>query len=164
MVNWGRRKYSREEFAEAWLSSSSIAQVAKKLGCNTTGGGYITLKMATRELGLDDSHMTGQGWNIGWPSNPSRARVIALPDVLIKNSTYTTIWRLKRRLLQEGLLTYKCYLCGFYEKRDSSVSIRKQAGTPPAALTVSHALTWKSRRRGITRRRLPRWQRVASAT
>jgi len=59
MVNWQRRKYSREEFTKAWLSSSSIAQVAKRLGCNTTGGGYITLKMAASELGLDTSHMTG---------------------------------------------------------------------------------------------------------
>ena len=115
MVNWQRRKYSREAFTEAWLSSSSIAQVAKKLGCNTTGGGYVTLKMAARELGLDDSHMTGQGWNIGWQSNPSKERVIALSDILVENSTYTTIWRLKRRLLSEGILEYRCYLCGLTE-------------------------------------------------
>jgi hypothetical protein len=72
MVNWKRRKYSREAFTEAWLSSSSIAQVARKLGCNMTGGGYITLKAAARELGLDDSHMTGQGWNVGLKFNPSQ--------------------------------------------------------------------------------------------
>ena len=66
MVNWKRRKYSREEFTEAWLSSTSIAQVAKKLGCNMIGGWYLTLKVAARELGLDAAHMTGQGWNVGW--------------------------------------------------------------------------------------------------
>jgi hypothetical protein len=90
MVNWKRRKYSRDEFAAAWLGSSSIAQVAKKLGCNTTGGGYITLKFAAQELGLDNTHMTGQGWNIGWQSNPAKERAIPLSNILVKNSTYTT--------------------------------------------------------------------------
>lgn len=124
MVNWRRRKYSREEFAEAWLGSSSIAQVAKKLGCNTTGGGYVTLKMAARDLGLDDSHMTGQGWNIGWPSNPSRERIISLSEILVKNSAYTTIWRLKRRLLREGILEYKCYLCGLTEWKGKPITLQ----------------------------------------
>ena len=124
MVNWQRRKYSREAFAEAWLSSSSIAQVAKKLGCNTTGGGYVTLKMAARELGLDDSHMTGQGWNIGWQSNPSKERVIALSDILVEDSTYTTIWRLKRRLLSEGILEYRCYLCGLTEWNGKPITLQ----------------------------------------
>ncbi|PYS87966.1 MAG: HNH endonuclease [Acidobacteria bacterium] len=124
MVNWRRRKYSREEFTEAWLNSSSIAQVAKRLGCNTTGGGYVSLKLAARELGLDDRHMTGQGWNIGWPSNPARERVIALSDILVKNSAYTTIWRLKRRLLRAGLLTYKCYLCGLTEWNGKPITLQ----------------------------------------
>ncbi|HKC65256.1 MAG TPA: HNH endonuclease signature motif containing protein [Pyrinomonadaceae bacterium] len=124
MVNWRRRKYSREEFTEAWLSSLSIAQVAKKLGCNTTGGGYITLKAAARELGLDNSHMTGQGWNIGWPSHPSIAREIPLSDILIENSTYTTMWRLKLRLVREALLEYKCYLCGLTEWKGKPITLQ----------------------------------------
>jgi hypothetical protein len=124
MVNWRRRKYSREEFAEAWLNSSSIAQVATKLGCNTTGGGYITLKMAARELGLDCSHMTGQGWNIGWPSNPAKERVIPLSNILVKDSTYTTIWRLKRRLLREGMLEYRCYVCGLTEWNGKPITLQ----------------------------------------
>jgi hypothetical protein len=124
MVNWKRRKYSREEFTKAWLSSSAIAQVAKRLGCNATGGGYITLKLAARELGLDTSHMTGQGWNVGWPTNPSRDRVIALSDLLVKNSTYTTIWRLKRRLLREGILEYKCYLRGLTEWNNRPITLQ----------------------------------------
>jgi hypothetical protein len=36
-VNWNKRKYSREEFIEAWLSSKTIGGVAKKLGCNQSG-------------------------------------------------------------------------------------------------------------------------------
>ena len=124
MVNWRRRKYSREEFTEAWLSSSSIAQVAKKLGCNTTGGGYISLKMAALELSLDNSHMTGQGWNIGWQSNPARKRVIPLVDILVENSTYTTIWRLKRRLLRESILKNECYLCGLTEWNGKPITLQ----------------------------------------
>jgi hypothetical protein len=124
MVNWQRRKYSREKFAEAWLSSSSIAQVAKKLGCNTTGGGYVTLKVAARDLGLDNSHMTGQGWNVGWKSNPARERATPLSDILVENSTYTSIWQLKRRLLRESMLEYKCYLCGLIEWNGKPITLQ----------------------------------------
>jgi 5-methylcytosine-specific restriction endonuclease McrA len=80
--------------------------------------------MAARELGLDTGHMTGQGWNKGWPANPSRERIIALPDILVKNSTYTTIWRLKRRLLREGILQYKCYLCGLTEWNGKPITLQ----------------------------------------
>lgn len=124
MVNWKRRKYSKEEFTEAWLSSISIAQVAKKLGCNATGGGYVTLKLAAKELGLDSNHMTGQGWNIGWRSNPARERIIPLSVILVRDSTYTTIHYLKRRLLLEGFLEYKCYLCGLIEWNGKSITLQ----------------------------------------
>jgi hypothetical protein len=124
MVNWKRRKYSQEELTKAWLSSPSIAQVAKKLGCNTPGSGYTTLKMAARELGFDTSHMTGQGWNVGWPTNPSRDRAIALSDILVKNSTYTTIWRLKRRLLRERTLEYKCYMYGLTQWKGKPITLQ----------------------------------------
>lgn len=124
MVNWRRIKYSKDEFTRAWLSSSSIAQVAKILGCNTTGGGYITLKSAARELGLDNSHMTGQGWNIDWPSDPSKAREIPLSHILIENSTYTTMWKLKLRLVHEGILEYKCHLCGLTEWNAKPITLQ----------------------------------------
>lgn len=35
-----------------------------------------------------------------------------LKDILVENSTYANISRLKERLLKEGLLEYKCALCG----------------------------------------------------
>lgn len=124
MVNWQRRKYSREEFAEAWLSSSSIAQVARKLGCNTTGGGYVTLKLAARDLGLTNGHMTGQGWNVDWKDNPAKGRAIPLSAILVEDSTYTTIWLLKRRLLRDGLLEDRCYVCGLTEWNDKPITLQ----------------------------------------
>jgi HNH endonuclease len=124
MVNWKRRKYSREAFTEAWLSISSIAQVAGKLGCNMTGGGYITLKTAAKDLGLDDNHMTGQGWNVGLKFNPSKGQTIALSDILVEDSTYRTIWRLKLRLLREGILEYRCYVCGLTEWNGKPITLQ----------------------------------------
>jgi 5-methylcytosine-specific restriction endonuclease McrA len=35
-----------------------------------------------------------------------------LKDILIENSTYANISRLKERLLQENKLEYKCAICG----------------------------------------------------
>jgi hypothetical protein len=65
MINWNRRKYTQEEFVNAWNSSLSIAEVADKLGCNKSGGGYKTLKTTASDLGLTSEHMTGKVWNQG---------------------------------------------------------------------------------------------------
>ena len=34
IVNWNKRKYTQEEFIQAWLNSKTIGEVAKKLGCD----------------------------------------------------------------------------------------------------------------------------------
>lgn len=82
------------------------------------------MKLAARELGLDTAHMLGQGWNVGWQSNPSRERLIPLSNILVEDSTYTTIWRLKRRLLRAGILEYRCYVCGLTEWNGQPLSLQ----------------------------------------
>lgn len=51
-ADWKKRKYTQEEFIQAWLTSRTIGEVARKLGRNHSGGGYVILKTAAQELNL----------------------------------------------------------------------------------------------------------------
>lgn len=126
-VNWKRRRYTEDEFREAWASSSSIAQVASKLNCNKTGGGYYSLKAAASDLGLTSEHMTGKGWNVGDHFGLSRINRIPLAEILVEHSAYTNTHALKQRLFKEGLKEKKCEWCGIEEWRGQ-----------PAPLALDH--------------------------
>ncbi|MBV9926015.1 MAG: HNH endonuclease [Acidobacteria bacterium] len=105
-ADWKKRSYTREEFVQAWLTSKTVGEVAKKLGRNRSGGGYVVLKTAARELSLPTDHMIEYGFSTGPSYN--RYRSIPLSAILIKDSSYTNIARLKIRLLREGLLEARC--------------------------------------------------------
>jgi hypothetical protein len=115
-ANWSRRKYTKEEFREAWNSSLSIAEVARKLNCNKTGGGYHTLKSAAKELGLTTEHMTGQAWNKGRKLGPNVASRTPIEELLVEGR-HCSSNHLKKRLWEEGLLPRHCQMdgCGISE-------------------------------------------------
>lgn len=123
-VDWKKRSYTKEEFVQAWLSSKTVGEVAKKLGRNKSGGGYPVLRAAAQELNLPTDHMIEYGLNTGPSYN--HAKFIPLSEILVENSTYTNIARLKIRLLREGLLEIKCYGegCGLTEWRSKPISLQ----------------------------------------
>lgn len=125
-VIWSRRSYTKEEFVEAWNSSLSIAEVAKKVGRNVNGSGYLTLKTAANELGLSYEHMTGQGWNGGERYRTPRPHR-PLEEILVEKSPHLSSSSLKARLYKEGLLDKKCYFCGITEWQGK-----------PAPLAIDH--------------------------
>ena len=53
-------------------------------------------------------------------------KFIPLSEILVENSTYTNIARLKVRLLREGLLAAKCYGedCGLTEWKGKPISLQ----------------------------------------
>ena len=60
------RTFTKEQVEEIVASSSSIREVARKMGSQRDGGGTIaSLKQMFEEYQLDTSHFTGQGWNKG---------------------------------------------------------------------------------------------------
>ena len=124
MVNWYKRKYTQKEFIQAWLSSKTIGEVAKKLGCNHSGGGYVVLRTAAQQLNLPTDHMIEYGLNAGPGYN--HIKFIPLSEILVANSTYTCIARLKIRLLRAGLLAARCYAedCGLTEWKGKSISLQ----------------------------------------
>ena len=113
--------FTDEELINATRDSLSIANVCRILGLKPNGGNYKTLKYKFKELNIDTSHFTGQGWNIGMKFNPHR--VFTIKDALIKNSPCKSSSSIKRLLLKNNLKEYKCEICGLTEWMGKQITL-----------------------------------------
>lgn len=105
-------KYTEEEFIDAVKSSTSIRQVLKKLGLKEAGGNYSITKTRIKNLELDTSHFRGQGWNKGKKLGPKRS----IEELLVVDRKHPyQSFKLKNRLLQEGIKIHQCESCGITE-------------------------------------------------
>lgn len=100
------KKYTDTEFIEAVKHSQSIRQVLIKLGLREAGGNYASCKDKIAKLNLDISHFGGQAWSKGKKKGYKRP----IEDYL-SNQYSITSHRLRLRLIDEGLLEYKCQSC-----------------------------------------------------
>ncbi len=108
-----RTKYTQEQFVNAVKSNESIAGVLKELGLSPFGGGsYYKVKKYVKDLKLDTKHWMGQGHNKGKKYILKTRK--SLKEILVKHSSYTSSYHLKRRLIQEGVLEEKCVGCGLH--------------------------------------------------
>lgn len=114
MVNWKRRKYTEQEFIDAWMNEKSIAAVARRLGLTIYGSTYTTIKDTANELGLPEVDRPGRAWNRGIKvtTNPAKP--------LIQYLTYGSkigSFALKKKLFNAGIFEKKCYNseCGISE-------------------------------------------------
>ena len=102
-------KYTDEQLIEAVKTSLSIAEVCRKLGIKAAGGNYATIHNKINKLNLDTTHFTGKAWNQGLkykvvvPAKP-------LQEILKENTPYPS-YKLKLRLIKEGLKEEKCECC-----------------------------------------------------
>lgn len=103
------RKYTDQEFQEAIEQSLSFAQALSKVGLKPTGGNYAIAKQRVKDLKLDISHFKGQGYLKGQTHNWGKKK--PLSEILIGDSSYTQTAKIRRKLLEEGLMEYKCYNC-----------------------------------------------------
>jgi hypothetical protein len=101
-------KYTDLQLIDAVYSSTSIRQVLSKLGLVEAGGNYAIVKRRIHEMGLNISHLRGQGWKKGDKSPVVQAK--SLTEILQKGSRYQS-HKLKRRLFAEGLKIPKCESC-----------------------------------------------------
>lgn len=69
------------------------------------------------ELNCDISHF---GKKQNRVANNTR---YTLDEILVKNSTYASIARLKQRLIKEGKMEYKCANCGIVEWQGQKLSL-----------------------------------------
>jgi hypothetical protein len=98
------------ELAEIVGRAESLGDVLRVFGLNNKGGNHKTLKARLQHDSIDFSHIP-----LSRGSNRHRHRGGSAPTslelVLVERSTYSTN-RLKRRLIQAGLLKNECAECG----------------------------------------------------
>lgn len=105
IIQWHKRSYTSEQFTEAWKSSQSLAECARKLNLNIYGSTYATLKDTALSLGLTRDHFIGRGWRKG--STVSVIKKRPIEEYLVENRK-VSISSLKKRLIKEKILENKC--------------------------------------------------------
>lgn len=94
------------EFRKLIAEHTSYADCARALGMSVAGANsYNQLHKRIEELGIDISHFSAT-------ANANRVCRQDLKDILVEDSTYHNISSLKKRLLAENMLEYKCQICG----------------------------------------------------
>ena len=97
---------SDEEFTAIIQESNSYAECARKIGLSDKGANAPNqIKKRIKELNLSTEHFNSI---IGMHTK----NTYALDDILVENSSYANISRLKERLIRENKLEYKCAICG----------------------------------------------------
>ena len=91
------------EFISLVKSSSSRLDLFKRLDMCASGTSYQILKKKLISSNVDTSHFKAGG--IGGKFNNS------LDEILVENSSYKNMTSLKKRLIEENILPYKCS-CG----------------------------------------------------
>ena len=104
------KNYTDADFIKAWTTSGSVRQVLGKLGLVEAGGNYACAKKRADALGLTKEHMHGQSWNKGKKVGPKRP-----VEEYLSNQRPIQSYKLKNRLLAEGLKQHKCECCGITE-------------------------------------------------
>ena len=99
-------KYTEHLLREAVRNSTSLRQVLLKLNVAPYGGNYDVLKRAINHYHLDTSHFTGQAWNKGKSLGPRQPI-----KTYLNNETPIQSYKLKNRLLREGILEHRCSNC-----------------------------------------------------
>ena len=103
-----QRKYTDDQLVEAVATSHSIRTVLEKIGLTPAGGNYETVKKHIQELNLDTSHFLGQAI-LRNKTHEYNTRPL---DAILVHGKLENTWRLKNRLLREGLKENQCEHCG----------------------------------------------------
>lgn len=98
---------TEEEFQQIIQESQSYAECCRKIGYSDKGRyGPDQIKKRCVELNISTAHFSSTS-----AAQKASTKYI-LDDILIENSTYANISRLKSRLISENRLEYICAICG----------------------------------------------------
>jgi Zn finger protein HypA/HybF involved in hydrogenase expression len=105
-------KSSDVEFIDAVKTSNSIREALIKLNLKAAGGNYQCFHKRVKELNISIDHFTDpKVWNKGKKFGPKRSLEHYLNGVPIQS------YKLKLRLISEGIKNHQCECCGITEWR-----------------------------------------------
>ena len=112
------RKFTEQQLRDAVVGSVSIREVLEKLSVVAAGGNYKTIQKAIQEFQIDTSHLLGRASNRGKKFGSRRD----IQEYLSNNMTIQS-YKLKNRLLKEGLLERKCNCCNNTEWLNEPIAL-----------------------------------------
>ncbi len=115
-----KKQYTKEDVVLAVSENKSIAGVLRQLGLRPIGGNYKTIHHLIKEYGLDTSHFTGQGWNVGLVFKPHK--IITDSAIFVEDSDYRCSWRLRERYKKATGINY-CEDCQLSEWRGAPIPL-----------------------------------------
>lgn len=96
---------SDDEFKDLVNSSYSYLQCILKVGYSKNGRyAYDLVRKRCEELNISTDHFTKNRHN--------KYTKRELSEILVENSDYSNLTFLKERLINDGLLDYRCSICG----------------------------------------------------
>ena len=108
---------SDEQFIQIVQESNSYSDCLRALGLGTRGGSSTDiLKRRIAELNCSTEHFGKQLQSV--------SAKYSLEEILVENSSYANISRLKQRLINEGKMEYKCQKCGISEWLGSPLTLQ----------------------------------------
>lgn len=118
--------YTPTELQKLLDESNSYKELLRKLDMCDHGSNYITLRKVIKEYNLDLTKISEnrKQFNFEQSHNLNNIPKIPLNEILVKNSTYTNGFSLKKRLFKEGLKEYKCEKCGLTEWQGQQIPLQ----------------------------------------
>ena len=110
---------SDDEFKDIVKQANSYSDCLRALGLGTNGGSSTDiLKRRIKELHCDITHFGEQ------TKDKSPTAKYTLEEIMVENSSYANISRLKIRLIKEGVFEYRCACCGITEWQNKPISLQ----------------------------------------
>ena len=113
------KHFTEQEFIEVVETSHSIRECLRKLDLACSGASYSIFHSRVKALQLDTSHFGVSTVRRAYTKFNKRE----FQEILVKNSTYRSTDKLKKRLIKEGLLHYSCSKCGISEWNGVGLSL-----------------------------------------
>jgi hypothetical protein len=105
-------KIDDDEFRDLIAKSISYKEALHFFGFDNKGSNNKTIKARIKHLNISVSHFNPKHYKAG---QLSTNRKIPLSDILVENSTYPRT-KLKKRLIENGMLKEVCSICGCKDK------------------------------------------------
>ena len=109
---YSKKKVSDEEIIEACNSSQSMTEAASKVGLH-----HNTFRGRAKKIGCYGPNQGGKG------KTKKRAPVYRLSDILEGKVPHYQTYKLGRRIIEEGIITYECKICGISEWEGTKLSL-----------------------------------------